>query len=88
MGQCFQDVGLTEWTSIITKRCPDDADCAKANFDKCIMDYLEAVAGIPHVGDQLICWLCTSKKPALVPIHKFMWHQVQHLSYLKGGYLR
>ncbi len=52
LGQCFQDVGLTEWTSIIAKRCPDDADCTKANFDKCISrDYLEAVAGFPNIGD-------------------------------------
>jgi hypothetical protein len=88
MGQCFQDVGLTNWTSVIMMQCPNDADPTKANFNKCIRDYLEAVAGFPNVGDQLICWLRTSKKPALVPIHKFMWHQVQHLSYLKGGYLR
>ncbi len=61
MGQCFQGVGLTEWTSIIAKRCPNDADCMKANFDECTRDYLEAVAGFPNIGDQLICWLCTSK---------------------------
>ncbi len=23
MGQCFQDVGLIKWTSIIAKQCPD-----------------------------------------------------------------
>jgi hypothetical protein len=88
MGQCFQVIGLTEWTSIIAKQCPNDADCTKANFDKCIRDYLEAVTGFPNIGNQLICWLCTSKKPALMPMHEFMQHQVQLLSYLKGGYLR
>jgi hypothetical protein len=40
MGQCFQGVGLTEWTSIIAKQCPNDADCTKSNFDECIRDYL------------------------------------------------
>jgi hypothetical protein len=73
MGQCFQDICLTEWTSIITKQCPNDADCTKANFDECIKDYLKVVAGFPNVGNQLICWLCTAKKPALMPMHKFMW---------------
>jgi hypothetical protein len=34
LGQCFQDVGLTEWTSVVAKQCLDDADCTKANFDK------------------------------------------------------
>ncbi len=87
MGQCFQGVGLTKWTSIIMKRCPNDADCTKSNFDKCIKDYLEAIARFPNIGDQLICWLRTSKKPALMPMHEFTWHQVQLLSYLKGGYL-
>ncbi len=29
MGQCFQDVGLTKWTSIIAKQCPEDADRTK-----------------------------------------------------------
>ncbi len=23
LGQCFQDVDLTEWTSVIAKQCPD-----------------------------------------------------------------
>ena len=49
--------------------------------------YLEAVAAFPNVGDQLICWLCTAKKPALMPMHEFMHRQVQLLSYLEGNYL-
>jgi hypothetical protein len=87
MGQCFQDIGLTKWTSIIAKQCPNNADHTKANFDKCIRDYLEAVAGFPNIGNLLICWLCTAKKPTLMPMHNFMQRQVQLLSYLKGGYL-
>jgi hypothetical protein len=74
MGQCFQGVGLTKWTSIIAKQCPNNADCTKAYFGECIRDYLEAVAGFPNIGDQLIFWPCTSKKPALMPTHKFMQH--------------
>ncbi len=85
MGQCFQDIGLIEWTSIITKRCPNNADCTKVNFDNIIRDYLEAVARFPNIGDQLIRWLCTAKKPALMPMQKFMQRRVQLLSYLKGG---
>jgi hypothetical protein len=72
MGQCFQGLGLTEWTSVIAKQCPNNADCTKANFDKCIREYLEAVAGFPNIGNQLIRWLRTSKKPALMPMHEFM----------------
>ena len=72
MGQCFQDKTLTEWTSVIAKQCPNDADCMKANFDECIRDYLEAVTRFPNIGDQLICWLCTAKKPALMLMHEFM----------------
>jgi hypothetical protein len=67
MGQCFQDVGLTEWTSVIAKGCPEDPDHTKEKFDVCIRDYLEAVARFPsNIGDQLICWLRTAKKPALM----------------------
>jgi hypothetical protein len=87
MGQCFQGIGLTEWTSIIVTRCPNDADHTKANFNECIRDYLEAVARFLNIGNQLICWLCTSKKPALMPMHEIMRRQVQLLSYLDGGYL-
>jgi hypothetical protein len=87
LGQCFQDVGLTEWTSIVAKRYPDNADCTKANFNKCIRDYLEALAGLPNIGNQLICWLRMAKNPALMPMHKFMPCQVQLLSYLKSDYL-
>ncbi len=88
LGQCFQDVGQTEWTSVVAKRCPDDANRTKANFDECIRDYLEAVVGFANIGDQLICWLRTAKKPALMLMHEFMWRQVQLLSYLKSDYLR
>jgi hypothetical protein len=88
MGQCFQGVGLSEWTRVIAKGCPNNADCTKANFDECIRDSLEAIAGFPNIGNQLICWLHTSKKAALMPMHEFMWCQVQLLSYLEGGYLR
>ena len=74
LGQCFQDVGLTDWTSVIVKQCPDDADCTKANFDECIRDYLEVVARFPNIGNQLICWLRRAKKPALMQMHEFMLH--------------
>jgi hypothetical protein len=74
MGQCFQDFGLTEWTSVIAKRYPNNADCKKANFDKCIWDYLEVVVGFPNIGNQLIFWLHTSEKPTLMPMHMFMQH--------------
>ncbi len=87
LGQCFQDVGLTEWTSVVTKQCPDNADCTKANFHKCIRDYLEAVAGFPNIGNQLIHWLHMAKKPTIMPMHEFMRHQVQLLSYLESDYL-
>jgi hypothetical protein len=59
----------------------------KANYDKCIKDYLKAVTGFLNVGIQLICWLSMAKKPTLMPMHKFMQCQVQLLRYLKGGYL-
>jgi hypothetical protein len=72
MGQCFQDVGLTKQTNIIAKQYPTNADRTKANFAKCIKDYLEAVAGFPNVGNQLICGLCTAKKSALMPMHNFI----------------
>jgi hypothetical protein len=72
MGQCFQEVGLTEWTSIIVKQCQEDADCTKEKFKKSIRDYLEAVAGFPNIGNQLIFWLRMAKKPTLMPMHEFM----------------
>jgi hypothetical protein len=88
LSQCFQNVGLTEWTSVVAKQCPDDADRTKDNFDKCIRGYLKAITGFPNIGNQLICWLCTAKKPVLKPMHEFMRHRVQLLSYLESGYLR
>jgi hypothetical protein len=69
MGQCFQGVGLTKWTCVIAKQFPKDADHTKANFNECIRDYLEAIAGFPNIGNKLICWLRNSKKPALMLMH-------------------
>ncbi len=88
LGQCFQDVGLTKWTRVVAKQCPNDVDCMKAHMDECIRDYLEAVARFPNIGDQMIHWLCTAKNPALMPMHEFMRHQVQLISYLESDYLR
>ncbi len=87
LSQCFQDVGLTEWTSVVAKWCPNDADRTKATFNECIRNYLKAVAGFPNISNQLICWLCTVKKPVLMLMHKFMRRRVQLLSYLESGYL-
>jgi hypothetical protein len=60
----------------------------KASFNKCIRDYLEAIAGFPNIGNQLIFWLCMAKKPTLMPMQEFMRCQVQLLSYLESDYLR
>jgi hypothetical protein len=59
----------------------------KENFDKCIRDYLEAVARFPNVCNQLIRWLCTTKKPTFMLMYEFMRRQVQHFCYNDGGYL-
>ena len=34
MGKCFQDVGITEWTNVVGKQCPNDMHLRKENFDK------------------------------------------------------
>jgi hypothetical protein len=34
IGQCFQDVGLTESNKVAGKRCLNDNDFAKASFKK------------------------------------------------------
>jgi hypothetical protein len=73
MGQCFQDICLTEWTNIVGKQCPDKTYLKKKTFNECSWDYLdlEAVDGFPNIGNQLICWLCTAKKPAFMLVHEF-----------------
>jgi hypothetical protein len=32
IGQCFQDVGLTEWNKVLGKQCPNNTDLAKTSF--------------------------------------------------------
>ncbi len=34
LGQCFQDVSLTEWNKDVGKRCLEDNNLAKASFKK------------------------------------------------------
>jgi hypothetical protein len=74
MGQFFQDIGLTEWTNVFAKQFPNETVRSKDNFDECIKDYLKKVAGFPNDGNQLICWLCTTKNSSFIPMHDFMWH--------------
>ncbi len=87
MCQYFQDVGLTEWTNVVGKRCPNDTHLTKEIFDECSRDYLEAIAGFPNISNQLISWLHATKKPVFMPMHEFMRHQVQLFRYLHGGYI-
>jgi hypothetical protein len=47
-GQCFQDVGLTEWNNVIGQRCPNDTEFAKANFKECTWNYLRQSPGAQH----------------------------------------
>ena len=72
-GNILTHIGMHHTTSVITKQCPNNADHTKANFDECIRDYLEAISEFPNIGNQLICWLRTSKKPTLMPMHEFTW---------------
>jgi hypothetical protein len=44
----------------------------KENFDKCVGDYLEAVAGFLNIGNQLTHWIYTAKKPTFMPMNEFM----------------
>jgi hypothetical protein len=44
----------------------------RENFDECIRDYLEAVAGFLNIDGQLICWLCVAKQPTFMPMHEFL----------------
>jgi hypothetical protein len=58
--QCFQEVGLTEWKNIVSTCCPDKDAKTFGNLVECQRDYLEALAGFPNIGDQLIHWLRTT----------------------------
>ncbi len=50
LGHCFQDIDLTKWTNVIAKWCTNNADFTKSNFNKCIRDYLKAVASFPNMS--------------------------------------
>jgi hypothetical protein len=60
----------------------------KEDFNECIWDYLEALARLPNIDNQLICWLYLTKKPTFMPMHEFMHRQVQLFNYLDSGLLR
>jgi hypothetical protein len=32
IGQCFQEVGLTEWNNVVGKQCLDNSDFAKGSL--------------------------------------------------------
>jgi hypothetical protein len=41
IGQCFQDVGLTEFNNVVKKQCPNDTNFAKAKFKEWTWNYLK-----------------------------------------------
>ncbi len=47
IGQCFQDVSLTEWKKVFEKQCLDNSDLAKASFKKWTKDYQRQSPGCP-----------------------------------------
>jgi hypothetical protein len=47
IGQCFQDVSLTEWNKVFGKQCLNNNDLAKASFKKQTWDYQRQSPGCP-----------------------------------------
>jgi hypothetical protein len=74
--------------NIVSACCPDDESKTFDNLVKCQQDYLEALVGFPNIGDQLIRWFHTARKPALMPMQDYMRHRVQLVGYLEKGLLR
>jgi hypothetical protein len=74
--QCFQEVGLTKWKNSVSAHCPDKDTKMSKNLVKCQQDYLEALAGFPNIGDQLIHWFHTTQKLALMLTHNYMHRRV------------
>ena len=56
----------------MSARFPDDASKTYKNFVDCQRDYLQALAGFLNIGDQLIRWFHTARKPALMLMHDYM----------------
>jgi hypothetical protein len=48
IGQCFQDVGFTKWNNVAGKRCPNNTNLAKANFEGWTWNYLRKSPGAQH----------------------------------------
>jgi hypothetical protein len=47
IGQCFQEVGLTEWNKVVGKQCPDNTNLAEASFKEWTQDYQRQSPGCP-----------------------------------------
>ena len=84
-----------KWSYHLADRHPKQAkdDSPEENrtldiFMECVRDYLEKVAGVKNLGNQVIRWLRTAKKPLGMPVDA--WHQrrLELEGYLGGGWLR
>ena len=69
-----------KWSYHLADRHPKQAkdDSPEENrtldiFMECVRDYLEKVAGVKYLGNQVIRWLRTAKKPLGMPVDA--WHQ-------------
>ncbi|MGA0787720.1 MAG: hypothetical protein ACO3QH_09570, partial [Ilumatobacteraceae bacterium] len=87
--QAFQGAALSKWDYVVGKSySTDELKKAPDAFLECIRDYLEAIAGFPNVGDQIIRWFQNMRKPALMEFEHFLQRRGILEDYLTEGLLR
>lgn len=89
MELCLQHSALATWREVVTNRSAQNGFVKNAaSFLECQRDYLEAIAEFPRIGDQLIRWFRSMKKPALMNLHDFAKRRKVLYGYLESGLLR
>ena len=57
-------------------------------FGECVRDYLEQVAGVKFIGNQLTRWMKQSRKPAHMPPDAWNQRLLELQGYIDNGMLR
>ena len=85
----LQGSAKTIWQLVYTARITDNSELTLANFKSCVQDYLEKVASAKNLGNQVVRWLRTAKKPLGMPVDAWATRRRELEGYLReDGLLR
>ena len=87
--ECLQGDALTTWQAVCSdNNFNEEANKTKANWKIAVQLYLEQIQAVRYIGNFILRWLASAKKPAHMKSQKWVARRNQLYHYVTDGYFR